>query len=51
MSVSYAIWSAVALIAVIGVGRFKEPVTALKLVSMGFIIAGVAGLNAGVRGP
>lgn len=39
MSVSYAIWSGVgaALIAVIGIGWFKEPVTLLKVVSLAFI--------------
>ena len=51
MSVSYAIWSGVgtALIAVIGIGWFKEPVTLLKVVSMVLIIVGVLGLNAGAR--
>lgn len=51
MSVSYAIWSGVgtALIAIIGIGFFKEPITALKVVSLLLIVAGVLGLNAGVR--
>jgi small multidrug resistance pump len=51
MSVSYAIWSGVgtALIAVIGIGWFKEPLTALKIVSIVLIVAGVFGLNASVR--
>ena len=51
MSVSYAIWSGIgtALIAVIGIGWFKEPITLLKAVSIGLIIVGVLGLNAGAR--
>jgi small multidrug resistance pump len=51
MSVSYAIWSGVgtALIAMIGFGWFKEPLTTLKIVSIVLIVAGVFGLNASVR--
>ncbi len=47
VSVAYAIWSGVgtALIASIGVLWFKEPATAMKLISLGLIIMGVAGLN------
>ena len=47
VSVAYAVWSGVgtALIATIGVLWFKEPVTALKLISVGLIIIGVVGLN------
>ncbi len=47
MSVSYAIWSGVgtALIALIGFGWFREPVTALKIGSMALIVIGVIGLN------
>jgi len=47
MSVAYAVWSGVgtALIATIGVLWFKEPATALKLISIALIIAGVVGLN------
>jgi len=47
VSVAYAVWSGVgtALIATIGVLWFKEPATALKLVSLGLIILGVIGLN------
>jgi small multidrug resistance pump len=46
LSLSYAIWSGVgtALIAAIGVLYFKEPVTAIKLVSIGLIVMGVIGL-------
>jgi small multidrug resistance pump len=51
MSVSYAIWSGVgtALIALIGFAWFKEPLTTLRIVSIVLIVAGVFGLNAGVR--
>jgi small multidrug resistance pump len=47
VSIAYAVWSGVgtALIAAIGVLWFKEPVTALKLISLGLIITGVVGLN------
>jgi len=47
VSVAYAVWSGVgtALIATIGVLWFKEPATALKLISIGLIIIGVVGLN------
>jgi len=49
VSVAYAVWSGVgtALIATIGVLWFKEPMTALKLVSLALIIIGVVGLNLG----
>ena len=49
VSVAYAVWSGVgtALIATIGVLWFKEPATAMKLISLGLIIAGVVGLNLG----
>jgi small multidrug resistance pump len=47
MSVSYAIWSGVgtALIALIGFGWFREPLTTLKVASMLLIVIGVIGLN------
>jgi small multidrug resistance pump len=47
VGVAYAVWSGVgtALIAAIGVLWFKEPATALKLISLGLIIIGVMGLN------
>ena len=47
VSVAYAVWSGVgtALIATIGVMWFKEPITALKLISLALIIGGVVGLN------
>ncbi|PKP60648.1 MAG: hypothetical protein CVT88_02445 [Candidatus Altiarchaeales archaeon HGW-Altiarchaeales-1] len=46
ISVAYAVWAAVGitLIAIIGILYFKEPVTALKVVSIGLIVIGVAGL-------
>jgi small multidrug resistance pump len=47
VSVAYAVWSGIgtALIATIGVLWFKEPATALKLISLALIIVGVVGLN------
>ncbi len=49
VSVAYAVWSGMgtALIALIGVVWFKEPVTALRIVCLGLIIMGVIGLNLG----
>jgi small multidrug resistance pump len=49
VSVSYAIWSGVgtATIAVIGVLWFRESLTAVQILSIVAIIAGVIGLRAG----
>lgn len=49
ISTAYAIWAGLgtALITVVGVTWFKEPVTILKLVCLGLIVAGVVGLNLG----
>lgn len=46
VSITYAIWSGVgtALIAAIGFFYFKEPVTAIKIVSIALIVIGVVGL-------
>ena len=52
VSLAYAIWSGIGtvLIATIGILYFQEPATALKIISIGLIVAGVAGLNlSGVR--
>jgi len=51
MSVSYAIWSGVgtATIALIGVFAFSESLTAVQVVSIALIIAGVVGLRAGAQ--
>lgn len=48
ISVAYGVWSGLgtALIALIGIYWFKEPVTAIKLTSLALIIVGVIGLNA-----
>jgi small multidrug resistance pump len=47
VSVAYAIWASVgtALIAVIGMIWFKEPVSFTKIVSILFIIVGIIGLE------
>ena len=47
LSIAYAIWAGVgtALVALIGVTYFKEPLTALKLASLVLVIAGVVGLQ------
>jgi len=51
LSVVYAVWSGVGtvLTALIGYLYFKEPATALKMVSAGLIIIGVFGLHASSR--
>lgn len=47
LNVAYAVWSGLgtALVAVLGFIFFKEPVSHLKIVSIGWIILGVVGLN------
>ncbi len=47
LSVAYAIWAGAgtALIAIIGIAHFREPLTLVKVVSIGLIIIGVAGLK------
>jgi small multidrug resistance pump len=47
VSLAYAIWSGIGtvIIATIGFLYFKEPATALKIVSIGLIVVGVAGLK------
>lgn len=47
LSVAYAIWSGAgtALTAAIGILWFKEPATALKLASLGLVVAGIVGLQ------
>ena len=51
LSVVYAVWSGVGtvLTAMIGFLYFKEPATALKLVSAGLVVIGVFGLHAASR--
>jgi small multidrug resistance pump len=47
ISVAYAIWSGVgtAVITTIGILLFKEPLNALKLISIALIVLGLIGLN------
>jgi small multidrug resistance pump len=47
ISVAYAIWSGVgtAIITTIGILWFKEPLNALKLISIALIVMGLIGLN------
>jgi small multidrug resistance pump len=51
LSVTYAVWSGVGtvLTAAVGYLYFKEPATALKMVSAGLIIIGVMGLHSASR--
>ena len=47
VTIAYAIWAGLgtALTVPLGLLWFKEPVTALKMISLGMIIIGVIGLN------
>ena len=47
VSIAYAIWAGIgtALIAVVGIVWFSEPITALKAASLALIILGVVGLQ------
>lgn len=47
VSLAYAVWAGVgtATIAVVGMTALGEPVSPVKLASLGLIIAGVVGLN------
>ena len=47
VSIAYAIWASAgtALIAVLGIVFFKEPVSLVKIISLGFIIVGILGLE------
>lgn len=49
VSIAYAIWSGLgtALVTIVGILWFREPVTAIKIISIGLIIFGVIGLNLG----
>ena len=49
ISFAYAVWSGLGtlLVVVIGVMCFHEPMTVVKAVSLGLIIAGVVGLRLG----
>lgn len=49
LSLAYALWAGVgtALVAVVGVLHFKEQMTVGQLCSIGLIVVGVVGLNAG----
>jgi small multidrug resistance pump len=47
VSIAYAIWASAgtALIAILGILFFKEPVSVAKIVSLSFIILGILGLE------
>jgi small multidrug resistance pump len=51
LSVTYAVWSGVgtALAALIGVAYFREPLTLIKIASLGLVILGVVGLSLAAR--
>jgi small multidrug resistance pump len=47
VSLAYAIWSGIGtvLITITGILYFQEPLTSIKIISIGLIVAGVVGLN------
>ncbi len=47
VSVAYAVWSGLGttLIATVGILWFREPLSALKIISIGLIVIGVIGLR------
>lgn len=47
VSIAYAIWASAgtALIAIIGIIYFNEPITTAKIISISLIIAGILGLE------
>lgn len=47
VSIAYAVWAGLgtALITVIGILWFREPASALKLISLAVVVAGVIGLH------
>lgn len=49
VSIAYAIWAGMGTVLVVTVGIlwFKEPVTVLKIISVGLIVIGIVGLNYG----
>ena len=53
LSVAYAVWSGVgtAIVAAIGIVWFGENAGAWKLLSLGLIVSGVAGLHLSARSP
>lgn len=51
LSVTYSIWcgAGTALVAIVGMTAFREPVTMIKLGSIGLILLGVIGLGMSTR--
>ena len=51
ISIAYAIWAGLGtvLVAIIGMVYFREPTSAFKFISIGFIIIGVVGLNLSMK--
>lgn len=47
VSLAYAIWSGIGTVIIVSIGivYFQEPATALRIVSIGLIVVGVAGLK------
>ncbi|MDD3582104.1 MAG: multidrug efflux SMR transporter [Desulfobacca sp.] len=47
ISLAYAVWSGVgtALIATAGIVWFREPLSVIKMISIGLVIVGIIGLN------
>ncbi|MDD3580472.1 MAG: multidrug efflux SMR transporter [Desulfobacca sp.] len=47
LSIAYAVWSGLgtALIATAGIVWFREPISLVKIVSLGLVVIGIIGLN------
>lgn len=49
LGTAYAVWTGIGTVgtAILGIALYGEPVTALRLVCIGLIVAGIAGLKIG----
>ena len=47
LGTAYAVWTGIGIVGttIVGIVVFKEPVTALKLICSGLVLAGIIGLN------
>ncbi|MES2340154.1 MAG: quaternary ammonium compound efflux SMR transporter SugE [Pseudomonadota bacterium] len=52
LGTAYAVWTGIGAVGtvILGIVLFKEPVTVARLVSVGLILAGIAGLKLFARG-
>jgi quaternary ammonium compound-resistance protein SugE len=52
LGTAYAVWTGIGTVgtAILGIALFREPVTALRMLCIGLILAGIAGLKLTSRG-